>query len=151
MKKLMFFAAGAFLLASCSSKTEQTGEITSSEMDSAVEVVTDTASSAAAADTAVADTSKAEAPKTDETKEASADTAKYDGMLDQFESKINKCNSLAKQGLTINDQKLADVWMEAGNLETKLDKAKKKMSPEQQSRYKTLASKFRKFCETQPA
>ena len=58
---------------------------------------------------------------------------------------------MSKNGLTINDQKLADVWMEAGDVASKLDKANKKLTPEQQSRLKKLNKDYKKFCSTQPA
>ena len=86
-----------------------------------------------------------------ETKKDDVAAAKYDPMLNSYESLIKMCWSMSKKGMTINDQELADIWMQAGELETKLDKAKKKLTPEQQSRLKKLDKDFRKFCLTQPA
>lgn len=80
-----------------------------------------------------------------------ASDPKYDKMLDQYKALIDKCWKLSKQGLSINDQELADVWMEAGSVGNKINKAKKNLSPEQQSRLKDLDKNFTKFCETQPS
>ena len=86
-----------------------------------------------------------------ETKKDDAAAAKYDPMLNSYESLIKRCWSMSKKDMTINDQELADIWMQASELERKLDKEKKKLTPEQQSRLKKLDKDFRKFCLTQPA
>ena len=148
MRKILFSLFAAFLICSCGGKKDN-GESTVAQ-ESAVDTTTvvDTAANNVTPEANPSDT--AGAKEANEVKKDDA-TAKYDSMLDKYESLINKCNSLAKKGLTINDEKLTKVWSDAGQMSRKLDSAKKKMTPEQQSRLKSLDKKFQKFCLTQPA
>ena len=150
MKKLLFGVAALLLMGACSGSSSTKTD--NQDMDSVNSI--DTVSSAVDAKP-VEEHAQLETLQSDTIAEAEkkidADVAKYDSMLDKYESLIKKCWSMSKKGLTINDQKLADVWMEAGDVAYKLDKANKKLTPEQQGRLKKLNKDYEKFCSTQPA
>ena len=150
MKKLLFGAAALLLMGACSGSNSTKTD--NQDMDSVNSI--DTVSSAVDA-TPVEEQTKLDTLQSDTIADAEKkidpDVAKYDSMLDKYESLIKKCWSMSKKGLTINDQKLADVWMAAGDVGSKLDKANKKLTPEQQSLLKKLNKDYKKFCSTQPA
>lgn len=143
MKKLLFIAASVALLTACGGAEKAQDEASDSTG------VTEAVETPVAQDTVATPAPEAKEEKADAA--VNAETAKYDKMLDNYESQINKCFSMSKKGLSINDQALADVWMKAGDTGRKLDKAKKKMTPEQQARLKKLDKRYRDFCLTQPA
>lgn len=150
MKKLLFGTAALLLMGACSGSNSTKTD--NQDIDSVNSI--DTVSSAVDA-TPVEEQVQLDTLQQDTIAEAEkkidADVAKYDSMLDKYESLIKKCWSMSKKGLTINDQKLADVWMDAGDVGSKLDKANKKLTLEQQSRLKKLNKDYEKFCSTQPA
>lgn len=158
MKKILFGATALLLMSACSNSNRSKLETLDMETVETVETMdVDTASQAEDAkieqdpesQLTTPQDSSAQEEKDVETKNPA--TAKYDPMLDKYDSLIKKCWSMSKKGMDINDQELADVWMETGNLGVKLDKANKSLTPEQQSRLKKLNKDFKKFCQTQPA
>ena len=150
MKKLLFGAAALLLMSACSGSNGTKTD--NQDMDS---VNTIDSVAPAADSTTVKERPQLDAPQQDTVaqaeKKVDPEVAKYDSMLDNYESLIKKCWSMSKKGLSINDQELADVWMEAGDVASKLDKANKKLTPEQQSRLKKLDKDYKNFCLTQPS
>lgn len=154
MKKFIFGATALIMMTACSSNANNE-QGTNDSMPAAdtmavvdtlqappSEMVQDEAPATVATDTAA----QAKAEET-----VNAEAAKYDPMLKEFKDLISQCWALSKKGMTINDQKLADIWMKAGDVCSKLNKAKKKLTPEQQAEFKKLDKDFTKFCQTQPA
>lgn len=154
MKKLFFGVVTLLLMGACSgSKSTKIDDQNKDSLET-IDTVPQTEDTMTVKEQAQPDSLLQEPVKTiekAETKKDDAAAAKYDPMLNSYESLIKRCWSMSKKGMTINDQELADIWMQASELETKLDKAKKKLTPEQQSRLKKLDKDFRKFCLTQPA
>lgn len=154
MKKLFFGVVTLLLMGACSgSKSTKIDDQNKDSLET-IDTVPQTEDTITVKEQAQPDSLPQEPVKPiekAETKKDDAAAAKYDPMLNSYESLIKKCWSMSKKDMTINDQELADIWMQACELETKLDKAKKKLTPEQQSRLKKLDKDFRKFCLTQPA
>lgn len=150
MKKLLFGTAALLLLGACSGSNSS--KIDNQDRDSIESI--DTAPQSEVVPSGEQKAQLDTLPQTSiakEEKKEDATVAKYNGMLDKYESLIKKCWSMSKKGLSINDQELADVWMKAGDVGSKLDKANKNLTPEQQNRLKKLNKDYRKFCLTQPA
>lgn len=149
MKKLLFGVTALLLLGACSGSNSSKNE--NQESDSIETTGTDSKTENAILNQEQArlDSLRQDSIAKAEKKVEAA--AKYDSMLDKYESLIKKCWSMSKKGLTINDQELADVWMKAGDVGSKLDKANKNLTPEQKNRLKKLNKDYRKFCMTQPA
>ena len=150
MKKLLFGVTALLLLGACSGSNSSKNE--NQESDSIETTGTDSKTENAILNQEQArlDSLRQDSIAKAE-KKVDAAAAKYDSMLDKYESLIKKCWSMSKKGLTINDQELADVWMKAGDVGSKLDKANKNLTPEQKNRLKKLNKYYRKFCMTQPA
>lgn len=148
MKKLLIGLTSVFLLVGCSGNNKKmTEEVSDSTLTQAATPITE-------GENSVQDTVKTQTatePTADKATENSEETEKYNAMLDKCESKINKCFSMSKKGLSINDQELADVWMDAGAALRKLDKVKKKMNEEQLDRLKKLNKRYQDFGRTQPS
>ena len=152
MKKLVFGVAVLMFMAACSgsdSSNKENQEVDSVETTDTVSQSEDSGAVQVQESQDSLPRAEAKAEKENEVKNAAA--AKYDPMLDKYESLIKKCWSMSKKGLSINDQELADIWMEAGAAGSKLDKASKNLTSEQKSRLKKLNKDYRKFCLTQPA
>ena len=147
MKKLLFGTAVVLLMASCSGNnaSDKANDDSARIVDSIAQIEETKAAAEQAREDSIRQDSIAKA------EELAKATAQYDPMLDKYESLINKCWSMSKKGMTINDQELADVWMAAGDEGTKLGKVKNKLNPEQQTRLKKLDKDYEKFCRTQPA
>lgn len=148
MKKLLLGLTVIALLGSCSEKgsknKDNQGKITDSPVEAVTTQVEETQPSVDSIASETTNVSKKE--ETNNTGDP-----KYDTMLDKYQSLIDKCWKLSKKGLSINDQELADVWMEAGNMGNKINKEKKNLSNEQQSRLKDLDKSYKKFCTSQPS
>ena len=155
MKKLLLIALPLIMLGGCAggNKAEKEKEDSIRQADSLAAVEATVNAAQEAAEQACLDSLKQDSISKAEAQQASdnAATAKYDADLDKLQSLVDKCFSMSKKGMSINDQALADVWMETGSLVAKLSKVKSKMSEEQKARFKKLESSFTKFCETQPA
>ena len=150
MKKLLFAAAALLLMGACSDSSNSKKDNQDMDPVESVDTSTPTEELTLNEEQAQSESSHQDVNVKEE-KKADKANAKYDSMLDKYESLIKKCWSMSKKGLTINDQELADVWMKAGDMGSKLDKANKSLSPEQQNRLKKLNKDFKKFCQTQPA
>ena len=150
MKKILFGAMALLLLGACSGSNSS--KIDNQDRDSIESIDTAPQSEVVPSGEQKAQLDTlTQASIAKEEKKEDATVAKYNGMLDKYESLIKKCWSMSKKGMTINDQELADVWMEAGDMGSKLDKANSNLTPEQQSRLTQLNKDYRKFCQTQPA
>lgn len=146
MKKILFGATALLLLGACSGL--DSSKIGNQDTDSLIGTKTENVNADTEQDQL---DSLHQGTIAKEEKKAEKSDAKYDSMLDKYDSLIKKCWSMSKKGLSINDQVLADIWMEAGEVGSKLDKQKKNLTVEQQKRLKKLNKDYRKFCMTQPA
>ena len=150
MKKILFGAMALLLLGACSGSNSS--KIDNQDRDSIESIDTAPQSEVVPSGEQKAQLDTlTQASIAKEEKKEDATVAKYNGMLDKYESLIKKCWSMSKKGLSINDQELADVWMKAGDVGSKLDKANKSLTPEQQNRLKKLNKDYSKFSSTQPA
>ena len=137
MKKLLFGAVALFLMASCSGNgtKEKTNEDSTHIADSIAQVE----AVQAAVEQARLDSLRQDSiAKAEEVAKASA---QYDGQLNDFRTNINK---FVKAVNNWNPSVFVPLMNKLDNMQSKLNKCKDQMTPQQQEEFKSLKIKYRK-------
>lgn len=150
MKKILFGATALLLMAACSGNGSKKSEKGSVYQDTdslpQVEASSDSggqSTSESPQEVKAATVDENDAPKIE--KEVNRETAQYDGMVDEYLEIATKVESQAKKvkgGQDINYEAVDPLLSRGFNLEVKLKKLKKKLSPEQLEKYKKAQKKW---------
>lgn len=152
MKKIMYLAVVCALVVSCGgNKPQENGAENYNEQtdtiiitaDSIDDVDTATVNIVSAEDYSIGKEEDIVPEEVVEVVQADANNSKYDGMLDEYESAANNLKSAANKVLSGNESAMNDVSKygpKCDKLESKLNKAKKDLSPNQLDRFKKIKS-----------
>lgn len=149
MKKLLSGAAALLLMASCGGNSSTSQENADTVTPPDTTCVADTSCDSSTVETteaqkeATAAQDKKEETKTNEVKEDEG-SKEYDDLLSQYKKEVDKYKGAVNNVRKGKNVDLFPISKKCRGLESKLNKAKSKLSPAQLKQFKSLQSTFNK-------